>query len=340
MTHRRSFLLTGVLFVTLLACNLTIDETPEAESPLSISFPYEARGDGAVRLTNSSANTSDQNAAFSPDGSRLVFTRFEDGYNIGPAGLFILDLTNGQVDRLTTEEDQDNVNLPGSTWNAVNDRIVFASDRGESDDLWRVAPDGTDFKPVTMHDGPPWYIEPSWSPAGQWIVFEADDNVPDDQRQGSIYKVRADGTELTLLTDGPAGGTDDRQPNWSPSGDRILFQRRAPGAEDWNLFTIAEDGTNARQITTAPASDTDASWSPDGRFIVYSSDHGNLPVPNIFIIPADGGVPNRVTFTDTYEDGAPSWSPDGRYLAFESHRGQDEDSPSNLWRIAVPDFSG
>jgi cysteinyl-tRNA synthetase len=92
-------------------------------------------------------------------------------------------------------------------------------------------------------------------------------------------------------------------------------------------------------VTTAPSSDTDASWSPDGQCIVYSTDHGGLPVPNLFIIPASGGEPVRVTFSETHEDGAPSWSPasaSSAWIAFESHEGQDEDSPAALWRIAVP----
>ncbi|NOZ05413.1 MAG: cellulase family glycosylhydrolase [Chloroflexi bacterium] len=290
----------------------------------------------AVRLTTPPASASDQNPAFSPDGSRIVFTRFEKGYNVGPAGLFLLDLNTKQITRLTPWEDQDNVNLPGSAWNATRKRIVFASDRANADDLWRIAPDGSDFGRITSHSGPPWYIEPSWSPDGQWIVFEADAGVPDDQQQGSIWKVRADGSGLTTLTDGPGSGTDDRQPNWSPAGDRILFQRRTPGSDDWNLYTMATDGSDIRPATTAPSSDTDASWSPDGRWIVYSSDYGGLPMPNIFVVPAAGGAPVRVTHHTSSEDGAPSWSPDGRWIAYESHLGQDETTPASLWRIAAP----
>ncbi len=308
----------------------------QSESPLKMPSSYEIRTDGALRLSDPPSDASDQNPAFSPDGTRLIFTRFENGYNIGPGGLFLLDLGSGQTNRLTLWEDQDNVNLPGTSWNPINNRIVFASDRMESDDLWRIAPDGTDFSPITEHDGPPWYIEPSWSPDGAWIVFEADDNVPDDQQQGSIWKVRADGSELTQLTDGPGSGTDDRQPNWSPAGDRILFQRHTPGSENWDIYTSSPDGSELLKVTTSPSSDTDASWSPDGRWIVYSSDHGDLPAPNIFIIPAEEGEPIQVTRSSLNEDGAPSWSPDGKWIAFESHPGEDEDIPSTLWLIPAP----
>ena len=320
------------------------------------------RPDDATRLTTPPAGDSDQNPAFSPDGSRLVFTRFENGYNTGPASLFLLDLTSGQITRLTPVEDQDNVNLPGAAWDAVSNRIVFASDRQEADDLWRIAPDGADFSRITTHTSPPWYFEPSWSPDGQWIVFEASQpGDSEDGRMGQIWKVRADGTDLTQLTD---GSYDDRQPNWSPAGDRILFQRRTPGpstarlsspksgsgqgSDDWNLYTITPTGSSIRPVTTAPSSDTDASWSPDGRWIVYSSDYGGLPVPNIFIVPAEACpepgrrscTPIRVTRDDAYEDSAPSWSPDGRWIAFESHlAGQDEDTPASLWRIAVPSLA-
>ena len=330
------------------ACRSSAQEPAEAlptesatATPSHVFLPtvmseQATRSDGAQRLTTPPSGASDQNPAFSPDGRFLAFTRFENGYNIGPAGIFRLDLSGGEIVRLTPEEDQDNVNLPGSAWSAVHDRIVFASDRAESDDLWQIAPDGTGFTRITTHHGPPWYIEPSWSPDGAWIVFEADAARPDDQQQGSIWKVRADGTGLTILTDGPAEGVDDRQPNWSPTGERILFQRRDPGSDDWDIYTMAPDGSDLRLVTDQASSDTDASWSPDGRYIVYSSDYGDLPTPNIFVIPAEGGTPIRVTFNGTHEDGAPSWSPDGRFIVFESHPGEDEDTPSSLWRIAVP----
>jgi hypothetical protein len=99
----------GRLFLLSVTLLVLVSCYPPAET-----LPAGTRPDGAVRLTTPPTGASDQNLAFSPDGSRLVFTRFDNGYNDGPAGLFLLDLGSLQVTRLTPEEDQDNVNLAGA----------------------------------------------------------------------------------------------------------------------------------------------------------------------------------------------------------------------------------
>jgi len=321
-------LIFSVLICLLLAGNLLATE------PAQVAL--ETRPDGAIRLTDPPPDASDQNPAFSPDGTHLLFTRFENGYNQGPSAIYLFNRAAGNISLLTTVPDSDSVNLPGSSWNAAAGRIAFASDREDADEIWTMAADGSDPFRVTHHTQPGYFIEPSFSPDGQWIVFEASTGAPEAQQQGSIWKVRAGGSGLTQLTDGPGDGTDDRQPNWSPAGDRILFQRRLPGHDDWNLYTMAPNGSDIRQITTTPSDDTDASWSPDGRWIVYSSDYGGLTAPNIFVISADGGEPIRITYDETHGDGAASWSPDGQWIAFESYVYQAEETPAALWLIAAP----
>ena len=319
------------------------DETGPASEPAGAlpwsGFALEARPDGALRLTEPPPDTSDQNAAFSPDGTLILFTRFDNGYNEGPAGMYLLDLVSGEINRLFWEDDQDAVNMPGTSWNSVSDRIVFASDRAGRGEIWTMADDGSDLFQVTEHSTDIAYAEPTFSPDGEWIAFQVVDfDVPEDEQRGSLWLVRADGSGLRQLTDGPGGGYDDRQPNWSPAGDQIVFQRLQAGAEDWDLYTIRADGSDLRQVTSGPADDTDASWSPDGRRIVYSSNYGDLPVPVIFIISAEGGEPIWVTYTEDHYDGAISWSPDGMWIVFESHPGE-EDSPTALWIIAAPELA-
>ena len=292
------------------------------------------RPDGAIPVV-SSTSASIQNPAFSPDGSTIIYTLFHEGYNLGPAGVYHCTFSGTNSAPLIDEDGNDSVNLPGTCWNPVVNLITFASDREGPDDIWTMAADGSNLRHVSHHSAPGYYIEPSFSPDGNWIVFEADTDAPDNLQQGSIFKIRSDGTGLVKLTNGPAGGTDDRQPNWSPTGVSILFQRRLPGSDDWDIYTMDPDGKNLKQITTTDSSDTDASFSPYGNWIVYSTDYGSLDVPNIFIIPSKGGTPVRITNNSSNEDGAPSWSPDGKWIAFESHSGEDEDTPAGIWKIAV-----
>ena len=289
------------------------------------------RSDGANQLTVPPPGVSDQNPAFSPDGQGILFTRFYNGYNVGPADIMLRDEENGDLEqRLITVEDSDNVNMPGAGWNAETGRIVFSSDREETDEIWTANWDGSEPARVT-HTLPNFALEPTFSPDGERIVFEVDNDAPEEEQIGTIWTIRIDGSDLKQLT--PGTDYDDRQPNWSPTGERILFQRREPGSDNWDIYTIAPDGSDLRQVTTQPSEDTDASWSPDGQWIVYSSDHDDVEVANLFIISVTGGKPVRVTYNETGYDGAPSWSPDRAWIAFES--GNDE-VPTALWMIAVP----
>lgn len=314
----------SALIILLLFC------TPAAFAQNNQPLEPIIRPDGAQQLTTPPPGASDQNPAFSPDGDYLLFTRFYNGYNDGPADIMLLDRDTGAIVRLITASDSDNVNLPGSSWNAATQRIVFSSDREDTDEIWTAQEDGSDPIRVT-YSLPDSALEPTFSPDGAWIVFEVNQDAPEDEQRGSIWLVRSNGSDLQQLTVGV--DYDDRQPNWSPTGERILFQRREPDSDNWDIYTITPDGSDLRQVTTQSDEDTDASWSPDGQWIVYSSDYEVEDGANLFVIAADGGEPVRVTTNETGYDGAPSWSPDGAWIAFES--GEDE-APTTLWLIAVP----
>ncbi len=336
---RSRLIVTAFLAVLLLAACGGTEREP---APDAGSSSPAVRSDRAELLFRGAGRASAQNPAFSPDGRSVLFTVFQDGYNEGAAALRTLPLGEGgraskKVGTLLDEEDRAAVNLPGSSWNPSGE-VAFASDRAGRDEVWVLKPGGKPTR-VTEHDGASGYLEPSFSPDGQWIVFQESverEGSGDRAGLGSLWKVRRDGTGATKLLDGPATRTDNRQPNWSPKGDRLVFQRREAGGGDWALYTMNADGSGLRRLTRGAGEHTDASWSPDGRRVVFSSTAGGLDLPQIFVMDVNGSAdPVRVTRNDTSYDGAPSWSPDGRWIAFESHAGA-EDRPASLWRIPAP----
>jgi len=274
-----------------------------------------------------------QNAAFSPSSDEIVFTRFVSGYNEDPADIYVLrGLDEGTVKQLVSDGST-NVNLPGSAWNKNEEAIVFSSSRDPHDEIYMID-DGAepgDEKIITSRSNFMAY-EPTFSPNGNWVVFES--HPLDIENEGVITKYEIDGSdEYVALTD---PSDDCRQPNWSPAGDKILYQRF--DGSQWDLWVMNTDGTGQQQITSGPGDKTDASFSPDGDWIVYSSDEGELDLANIFIIPTVGGNSTRVTNWAGY-DGAPSWSPDGKLIAFESYPGDPDNSPgTKLWIINAPQF--
>src|SRR5215470_3716327 len=156
-----------------------------------------------------------QNPCWSPSSDRLAFTRFASGYNNGQSGIAVVARAGGSAS-VVIDDGAQNVGLPGC-WNGASNKIVYSSDVVDTDEVWIINPDGTGAHRVTHRPGSQAF-EPSLAPDGQQIVFES--HPQGVSTQGTIWKIHTDGTNLVQLT----RGADDREPNWSPAGDRILFQ--------------------------------------------------------------------------------------------------------------------
>ena len=87
-----------------------------------------------------------------------------------------------------------------------------------------------------------------------------------------------------------------------------------------DIWTADENGQNVQRLTVNKARDAYPRFSPDGKWIAFSSDrNGNL---DVFIIPSSGGTAKQLTFHSA-DDTVLGWTPDGSGVLFSSNRGED-----------------
>jgi TolB protein len=273
------------------------------------------RSDGSLKI-RIPLEGSLQNPAWSPDGKSIVFTRFRNGYNKGPADIYILDVKTNALRPVLTDG-SDNVSQPGSTWNARTGKIAFSSDRDGHEEVWVASGHGGGkLQKLTSRPSHAAY-EPSLAPDGRSLVFESRDLQNDEERgRITIFEIGGRGRYIDIT--GP--DEDCRQPNWSARGDTILYQKQVDG--QWDIWLYDINSQQHRSVTAGlPGDKTDASFSPDGRFIIYS---GKAPETDemsdgdtVLVLPVNGGQPTPLTRHPGYH-GAPSWSPDGTSVLMEA----------------------
>ena len=87
-----------------------------------------------------------------------------------------------------------------------------------------------------------------------------------------------------------------------------------------DIWSADENGQNIQRLTVNRARDVYPRFSPDGKWIAFSSDrNGNL---DVFIIPAAGGTPKQLT-SHSGDDTVLGWSADSRSVMFSANRGED-----------------
>lgn len=99
-----------------------------------------------------------------------------------------------------------------------------------------------------------------------------------------------------------------------------------------DLWSVSRDGGEARRLTSTPAAESDPHFSPDGRWIAFTS--GRAGVQAVYVMPAEGGDARRLTWSPSGEQ-ARGWTPDGRRVLFASGRVSAPTSYARLWTIPV-----
>jgi Tol biopolymer transport system component len=227
----------------------------------------------------------DYRPRWSPDGSRIVFQRFEG--SPPHSNIFVMDADGSDVRQLTRKG-----GFPPA-WSPDSSMIVFGSERDGDEEIFLMSADGSNERNLTRNTFAD--FTPAWSPDGTRIAFAS-------RRHGNtdLYLVAPDASDEVRLTHDDA---QDRDPDWAPDGSRLAFQSNRHG---WDIYVKDVQHrapvrmTNGRSLDWAPA------WSPDGTQIAYTRLRGG--VQDVVILDLASGDRLRLTMKGTSEV-EPNWQP-------------------------------
>jgi len=235
---------------------------------------------------------------------------------------------------------------PNGQWVAFVVSKVSEDRRSRESSIWLVPTSGT-AEPIRFTHGPS-DSSPRWSPDGKHIAF-----LSNRGKKTQVYLISSQGGEAFPLTEVEEGVSSFQ---WYPDGSRMLLMLRteekmtknpegekkeprpdiqvierarykANGVHPYldekrtHIFVFDIASKKISQITKGEDwNDSDPVWSPDGKWIAFSSDRTGEEYEgssnnDVWIIPADGGELKQLT-TQPHQDTYPQWSPDGKTIAY------------------------
>ncbi len=196
---------------------------------------------------------------------------------------------------------------------------VTAEQRGQSRLYSLVVADQDGENEHTIMESTDPIMSPAWSPDSRRLAYVSFEG----SRSSIFVQTLRTGNRIRVSNEPGINGA----PSFSPDGRKLVLTL---GGVDGNpdIYLLDLNARQKQRLTTHRAIDTEGSWSPDGRFIYFTSDRSGGP--QIYRVSATGGTPERISFEGSY-NARPRLSPDGTKLAMV-HNDQGN------YRIAVMDM--
>ena len=227
---------------------------------------------------------------FSPDSRKLSFAaRYSDGAPYGELG--VADLDSGKTLLLT----HDNALALSPAWSPDGRFIYFASSRGGTINIWKIAAEGGDPQQITAGEGDDADLDVSSD--GKRIVFGTLRQKIAIAQLDLQAKSEEEGTKI-LISD-PA--RNQFAPAYSPDGKSLAYFTNLKGAEREAIWVSNANGSNAQALVEDSRNNVFPQWSSGGDALFFLSN------PNTSVsadwqlgrVSISGGAPEKVAHVDT-----------------------------------------
>lgn len=259
---------------------------------------YDGWEDSIKQITKFKSNTLFPD--WSPNGNEIAYVSFKDGWS----DCFVHNLITGKVTAAATYKNTNNT----PRWYPDGIHLAASLSAEGNPEIYKIHKEKAS-KPVRLTNNRGIDVSPDVSPDGTRIAFISD-------RIGSpqVYIMNADGSGQHRISHIQR---KCESPMWSPVEVDGTYKIAFTGYYDslqGDIYTVNPDGTGAVALTDGRGDNKNATWSPNGMYVVYSSNrlggkhdlYISSSNPNVLL--PNGKPYHRITFKSG-DNLSPVWSP-------------------------------